>query len=30
VEALERLTRAQFVLTPDGWRMSSMAWDDER
>jgi hypothetical protein len=20
----------QFVLTPDGWRMSSMAWDDER
>jgi hypothetical protein len=20
----------QFILTPDGWRMSSMAWDDER
>ena len=20
----------QFVLTPDGWRMSSMAWDDAR
>ncbi len=20
----------QFVRTPDGWRMSSMAWDDER
>jgi hypothetical protein len=20
----------QFVKTPDGWRMSSMAWDDER
>jgi hypothetical protein len=20
----------QFVLTPHGWRMSSMAWDDER
>jgi hypothetical protein len=20
----------QFVLTPGGWRMSSMAWDDER
>jgi hypothetical protein len=20
----------QFVLTPDGWRMSAMAWDDER
>lgn len=20
----------QFVNTPDGWRMSSMAWDDER
>ncbi len=20
----------QFVHTPDGWRMSSMAWDDER
>jgi hypothetical protein len=20
----------QFVLTPEGWRMSSMAWDDER
>jgi hypothetical protein len=20
----------QFVLTPDGWRISSMAWDDER
>lgn len=20
----------QFVLTPQGWRMSSMAWDDER
>jgi hypothetical protein len=20
----------QFVLTPDGWRMSSMIWDDER
>jgi hypothetical protein len=20
----------QFVLTPDGWRMSVMAWDDER
>ena len=20
----------QFVLTPNGWRMSSMAWDDER
>ena len=21
---------SQFVLTPDGWRMSAMAWDDER
>jgi hypothetical protein len=21
---------SQFVRTPDGWRMSSMAWDDER
>jgi len=20
----------QFILTPDGWKMSSMAWDDER
>jgi hypothetical protein len=20
----------QFVLTPEGWRLSSMAWDDER
>jgi hypothetical protein len=20
----------QFVLTPNGWRMSAMAWDDER
>jgi hypothetical protein len=20
----------QFVRTPDGWRISSMAWDDER
>jgi hypothetical protein len=20
----------QFIRTPDGWRMSSMAWDDER
>ena len=20
----------QFVLTPEGWKMSSMAWDDER
>ena len=20
----------QFVMTPDGWRISSMAWDDER
>jgi hypothetical protein len=20
----------QFILTPDGWRMTSMAWDDER
>jgi hypothetical protein len=20
----------QFVLTPEGWRISSMAWDDER
>ena len=20
----------QFVRTPDGWRVSSMAWDDER
>jgi hypothetical protein len=20
----------QFVLTPDGWRISSMTWDDER
>jgi hypothetical protein len=20
----------QFVLTPDGWRISSMPWDDER
>lgn len=20
----------QFIATPDGWRMSSMAWDDER
>ena len=20
----------QFVMTPDGWKMSSMAWDDER
>ena len=20
----------QFILTPVGWRMSSMAWDDER
>jgi hypothetical protein len=20
----------QFVFTPDGWRMSAMAWDDER
>jgi hypothetical protein len=21
---------SQFVLTPDGWKMSAMAWDDER
>ena len=21
---------SQFVLTPDGWRISAMAWDDER
>ena len=21
---------SQFILTPDGWRMSAMAWDDER
>jgi hypothetical protein len=21
---------SQFVLTPDGWRVSAMAWDDER
>jgi hypothetical protein len=20
----------QFILTPDGWKMSAMAWDDER
>ena len=20
----------QFIRTPEGWRMSSMAWDDER
>jgi len=20
----------QFIFTPAGWRMSSMAWDDER
>ena len=24
------LISTQFVLTPDGWRISSMAWDDER
>ena len=24
------LVSAQFVRTPTGWRMSSMAWDDER
>ena len=23
-------TRLRFVLTPAGWRMSAMAWDDER
>ncbi|OLB74470.1 MAG: hypothetical protein AUI14_23435 [Actinobacteria bacterium 13_2_20CM_2_71_6] len=24
------LISTQFVRTPDGWRMTSMAWDDER
>jgi hypothetical protein len=24
------MVSTQFILTPDGWRMSSMAWDDER
>jgi hypothetical protein len=24
------MVTTQFINTPDGWRMSSMAWDDER
>jgi hypothetical protein len=24
------MVSTQFILTPDGWRMSAMAWDDER
>ena len=24
------MVSTQFVLTPEGWRMSAMAWDDER
>jgi hypothetical protein len=24
------LISTQFIGTPDGWKMSSMAWDDER
>ena len=26
----DRVEPTQFSRTPDGWRMSSMAWDDER
>jgi hypothetical protein len=31
-EAIEGagLISTQFIRTPDGWKMSSMAWDDER
>jgi hypothetical protein len=28
--AARGVVSTQFVRTPDGWRMSSMAWDDER
>jgi len=25
-----RMVTTQFVKTPEGWKMSAMAWDDER
>jgi hypothetical protein len=28
--AAEGVISTQFIATPDGWRMTSMAWDDER